>query len=84
MAFDILGAGLLVCVALIVIIVIVFAVLWLFFKVLFAFFPSIVIAGLVWYFTNDFAFTVVAFLGSALFFAYMGYRRKNDRRQFTR
>ncbi len=84
MAFDILGASVLVCVVLIVIIIIVFAVLWLFFKVLFEFFPSVVIAVLVWWYTRDFTITVVAFLGSALFFAYMGYRRKKERRQYTR
>ncbi len=79
MVSELLGLSIVLCIALIVVGVIVFAVLWLFFKVLIEFFPSVVVAGLVFWVTRDFLLTLIAFLVSAIIFAAIGMSVRRQR-----
>jgi hypothetical protein len=77
---DLASLGIMACVAIIIIIVIIFFVLWLFFKFLFAFFPSIVVAVIVYLVTGgNWVYAVIAFVVSALIFAAMGANRRRNR-----
>ena len=67
------------CIVLIVVVVIILLVFILALKFVIEFFPSVIIAGLVWYFTNDFFYTLVAFLATAVIFALIGYARRRNR-----
>ncbi len=68
------------CVAIIVVIIIIFLILWLFFKVLFAFFPSIVVAVIVFFVTDgNWVYALAAFVLSAIIFAVIGANRRRDR-----
>ena len=67
------------CIVLIVVVVIILLVFVLALKFVIEFFPSVIIAGLVWYFTNDFFYTLVAFLATAVIFALIGRARRQNR-----
>ena len=83
MALDIASLGIMACVAIIVVIVVIFLVLWLFFKVLFAFFPSIVVAVIVYLVTGgNWVYAVIAFVVSALILAAMGANRRRNRPRY--
>ncbi len=83
MALDIASLGIMACVAVIVVIVVIFLVLWLFFKVLFAFFPSIVVAVIVFFVTGgNWVYALIAFVVSALIFAAMGANRRRNRNRY--
>ncbi len=80
MALDIASLGIMACVAIIVVIIVIFLVLWLFFKVLFAFFPSIVVAVIVFFVTEgNWVYALVAFVLSAIIFAAVGANRRRNR-----
>ncbi len=80
MALDIASLGIMACVAIIVVIIVIFLVLWLFFKVLFAFFPSIVVAIIVFFVTDgNWVYALIAFVVSALVFAAMSANRRRNR-----
>ena len=77
---DLPTLGIMACVAIVVVIVIIFLVLWLFFKVLFAFFPSIVVAVIVFFVTGgNWVYALIAFVLSAIIFAAVGANRRRDR-----
>jgi hypothetical protein len=82
MVGEILGLGIVACIALIVIVVIAFLVVWLFFKILIEFFPSVVVALIVFLISRDFLLTLVAFLLSAILFAAIGVSRRRRRREY--
>jgi len=68
------------CIALIVVIIVIFLVFFLLLKFVFEFFPSVVIAGLVYWYTGaDLILTIVAFLASAVVFGIIGHLRRRDR-----
>ena len=79
MAWDLAGIGALACVAIVIIIIIVFLFLWLFLKLVFAFFPSIIVALIVFLITQNWVLALVAFVVSALIFAAMGADRRRRR-----
>ncbi len=80
MALDIASLGIMACVAIIVVIIVIFLVLWLFFKVLFAFFPSIVVAVIVFFVTGgNWVYALIAFVASALIFAAISANRRRNR-----
>ncbi len=77
---DLATLGIMACLAIVVVIVIIFLVLWLFFKVLFAFFPSIVVAVIVFFVTGgNWVYALIAFVLSAIIFAAVGANRRRDR-----
>ena len=56
-----------------------FLVFFLVLKFIVEFFPSVLIAGLVWWFTGgDLFMTIVAFLASAVVFAIVGHYRRRS------
>jgi len=68
------------CIAIVVVIIVVFLVFFLLLKFVVEFFPSVLIAGLVYWFTNgNFLLTIVAFLASALVFGIIGHLRRQGR-----
>lgn len=68
------------CIALVVVIIVIFLVFFLLLKFVVEFFPSVVIAGLVyWYTTGDLVWTIIAFLASALVFGIIGHLRHQGR-----
>jgi hypothetical protein len=67
------------CVVLVVVVIIVLLVFILLLKFVIEFFPSVIIAGLVWWFSRDLLITLVAFLVSAIVFAIIGSRRRRGR-----
>ena len=65
------------CIALVIVIIVIFLVFFLMLKFVVEFFPSVIIAGLVYWFTEgDLLLTIVAFLVSALVFAIIGHLRR--------
>jgi hypothetical protein len=65
------------CIALIVVIIVIFLVFFLLLKFVVEFFPSVVIAGLVyWYTGGDLILTIVAFIASAIILAIIGHLRR--------
>jgi membrane protein implicated in regulation of membrane protease activity len=72
-----LGAGL--CLAAIIVILVVFFLLWFVFKFLIAFFPSIVVALIVWLVSGNWIIAAVAFVLSAILFAALGAQRRRPR-----
>ena len=78
---DLLSIGMMACAAIIIVVIIIFLVIWLFFRVLFAFFPSVVVAIIVFFVTDgNWVYALVAFVLSAILFAAIGASRRRDRR----
>lgn len=67
------------CIVLIVVVVIILLVFVLMLKFVIEFFPSLIIAGIVWFFTENLFYTLVAFLATAVIFALIGYARRMNR-----
>jgi uncharacterized membrane protein len=69
------------CIALIVIIVIIFLVFLFVLEFVIEFFPSVLIAGLTWWLSGgDLIWTIIAFVVSAIFFAFIGHTRRRRTR----
>jgi hypothetical protein len=64
------------CIVAVVIIIVVFLLLFFIFKFVIAFFPSIVVALIVFLLTGNWIVTAVAFILSALIFAAVGSKRR--------
>ncbi len=77
---DPLGTGLLLCIAIVIVMIVVFLVFWLLLKVVIEFFPSVVLAGLAWWVTRDIGLALVVFIVSAVIFWIIG-RAYRARRQ---
>jgi hypothetical protein len=75
---GIAGLTALACLAIIIVVVIIFLVLWFLFRFIIAFFPSIVVAVIVWYITKSALLGLVAFVATALIFAFLGSRRRRE------
>jgi hypothetical protein len=74
--------GALICIGIIIVVLIVFFFVWLFFKFVIYFFPSIIVAILVFFVTDgNLVFTGLAFVLSAIIFAAWGWNRKRDYRR---
>lgn len=80
MALDLTGLGIVICLAAIVIVVIIFLVLWFLFKFTIAFFPSIIVAVIIWWVSGgNWLYALIAFALSALVFAAVGSDRRKQR-----
>ena len=80
MALDLAGLGLVVCLAAIVIVIIIFLILWFLFKFTVAFFPSIIVALIIWWVSGgNWLYALIAFVVSALIFAAVGSDRRKRR-----
>ena len=67
------------CIAVIIIVFIIFLVLWFLFKFVLAFFPSIVVALIVYFVTGgSWLLALIAFVISALIFAAVGSERRRQ------
>jgi hypothetical protein len=69
---DILGTGLVLCIAIVVVMIVVFLVFWFILKVVIEFFPSVVLAGLTFWVTGDIGLALVVFIVSAIIFWIIG------------
>jgi hypothetical protein len=70
--------GAILCIALIIVVLVVFFFIWLVFKFVIYFLPSIIVAVLVYLVTKDLGLTAAAFIVSAIIFAIWGYNRKRS------
>jgi len=69
----------LLCIGVIIVVLIVFFFVWLFFKFVIYFLPSIIVAIIVYFVTHgNVGLTLVAFVLSAILFAAWGYNRRRD------
>ena len=71
-----------ICIALIIVVLVVFFIIWLVFKFIIYFLPSIIVAVIVYFVTQGhLGYTAVAFILSAIIFAAWGYNRKREYRR---
>ena len=76
--------GMWVCIVIFLVILIVFFFIWLVFKFIIYFLPSIIVAVIVYLVTGNLGLTAAAFILSAILFAVWGWNRKRGYRSYPR